>query len=197
MNKIIKKMLTICLAISLFMGIGVCAYAEPGDVVCYIYNDVEGQTGDISNYKDKWMDLTSYTEFVPYGRAIHIGVDNYSNKTVKITDDDNNEFKVKANTYKEFKVTEKYDAYITFTIKDYKITVHSKPVNPTDAKSDNTNVKKDNSASNDDALAQYYAALEKQQKKANKDTKDSKAELSQEELLAQYYAALEKQQKKK
>ena len=54
--------------------------------------------------------------------------------------------------------------------------------------------------STDDALAQYYAALEKQKTKdaANTAVDAAKnAAASNEELLAQYYAALEKQNKKK
>ena len=54
--------------------------------------------------------------------------------------------------------------------------------------------------STDDALAQYYAALEKQKAKdvANTAVDAAKnAAASNEELLAQYYAALEKQNKKK
>ena len=189
--RVAKKFLVMILAVVMSMGLTVMGYAATGN---------DATRGTYSPKKDFILLVDDYgvdvvyeggsVLFAPRGGECAFLTQSYMNygmgDNVKITEDKNLKVYFANNCIyngrgREFYAEMGIPAGAIFQVKYKKGCLEVTPVEQEAQK----NVSKSN---NDDLLAQYYAALEKQQ------SAQKNASASNEDLLAQYYAALEKQQ---
>lgn len=186
MSKFFKKMLAVVLAATMIMALGVCSYADSVNYDAAVWTEEAGYLAFLNNKAGS----NSYMAYVPANHYIYLDVDNYTKKKLPVIIDGQ---AFTCDVLDTFYFTPYEDSYVSFICEKNKINIVCKYVSEVAAKAAAAATPAPKATSNDDALAQYYAALEKQQKKSQT---TSATPASNEELLAQYYAALEKQQKK-
>ena len=176
MGKTVKRMIVVMMAMALTMGLTVSAFCFARS--CCIRRD--GVTLGFAEQDDK----KAFSFSAKSGQGVEF-IDECGDFITDVYLDGQLLCKGEAGegVYVKMTLVDDIDFSIKYSGKKLNITSKVVKVNNTPTKADTTQT------SQDELLAQYYAALAKQQTNVN-------AQASQDDLLAQYYAALAKMNSK-